>query len=81
MYIFRLTSFCLLPQIKIRDTLHKNYFQVLKNCNDDNLNVHSTIYEWGKVIKSDFDTTNAVFKLCHGQPDQSQVTQAFTPGA
>jgi hypothetical protein len=78
MYIFRLPSFCLLPQIKIRDTLHKNYFQVLKDRNDDNLNVHSTICEWGKVIKSDFDTTNAVFKLRHGQPDQAQVAQAFT---
>jgi hypothetical protein len=46
MYIFGLLSFCLLPQIKIRDTLHKNYFQVLEHRNDDDLNVHSTICEW-----------------------------------
>jgi hypothetical protein len=78
MYIFRLPSFCLLPQIKIRDTLHKNYFQVLKDRTDDDLNVHSTICEWGKAIKSDFDTSNAPFKLRHGQPDQAQVAQAFT---
>ncbi len=43
-------------------TLHKNYFQVLKDRNDDDLNVHSTICEWGKAIKSDFDTTNAAFR-------------------
>jgi hypothetical protein len=78
MYIFGLLSFCLLPQIKIRDTLQKNYFQVLERRNDDDLNVHSTICEWGKAIKSDFDTTNAPFKLRHGPPDQAQVAQAFS---
>ena len=78
MHIFRLPSFCHLPQIKIRDALHKNYFQVLKDRDDDDLNVHSTICEWGKAVKLDFDTTNAPFKLCHSQPDQAQVAQAFT---
>ena len=78
MYIFGLPSFCLLPQIKIRDAVHKNYFQVLKDRTDDDLNVHSTICEWGKAVKSDFDTTNAPFELRHGQPDQAQVAQAFT---
>ncbi len=56
---------------KFRDALHKNYFQVLEHHNDDDLNVHSTICEWGKAIKSDFDTTNAPLKLRHGQPDQA----------
>jgi uncharacterized coiled-coil protein SlyX len=68
---------CLLPQIKIRDALHKHYFKV-RHLDDDNLNPHSTICEWGKAIKSDFDTTNAPLKLRHSQPDQAQVAQAFT---
>ena len=69
-------SGCVIPQIKIEDTLRKHYFNII-HAHDHTLNPHSKICEWGKLIKSDFDTTNAPFNLRHGQPDQTQVAQAF----
>jgi hypothetical protein len=49
MYIFVL-SFCLLPQIKIRDALHTNYFQVLEHRNHDDLNVHSSSASGARLV-------------------------------
>ena len=69
-------SGCVIPQIRIEDTLRNHYFNII-HPHDHTLNPHSKICEWGKLIKSDFDTTNAPFKLRHGQPDQTQVAQAF----
>ena len=39
--------------------------------------MHPKLLEWGKAIKSDFDTKNVAFKLRHGQPDQVQVAAGF----
>ena len=66
----------LFVQVKMQDVVYKHYAKVLHS-QDQEFNAHSKLLEWGKAIKSDFDTKNVAFKLRHGQPDQVQVAAGF----
>ena len=66
----------LFVQVKMQDVVYTHYAKVLHS-QDLEFHVHSKLLEWGKAIKSDFDTKNVALKLRHGQPDQVQVAAGF----